>query len=78
MLRKKKVFMGLKNSKLIKRNLFKRGSLFTAVLALCAALFIQPGNLRAAQCSESSTIDGGWNHTVGLKEDGTVVDPGWN
>lgn len=63
----------------IEEHPFKRVFLFITFLTLCVSLFIQADNVRAAECNdESSTISAGEYHTVGLKEDGTVVSVGAN
>ena len=55
-------------------------ALFGAALFLCSTLFIQPANVHAIECGDdsgdSTTISARYYHTVGLKEDGTVVAVG--
>ncbi len=42
------------------------------------ALALSTSLAPTVQCSDAATVAAGWGHTVGLKEDGTVIAVGYN
>ncbi|MDT8317168.1 MAG: RCC1 domain-containing protein [bacterium] len=56
----------------------KKFPLQAAVLMLFAAMFVHPHEAKAVECDESVAISAGTYHTVGLREDGSVIAVGDN